>query len=315
MKYRCSAPGSVMLFGEHAVLHGAQALCGAVYQRLHVTLTPRSDKQVQLNSALGNCRFTLDTMIIAPPFQFVLTAIQQYLPELPSGFELSLTSDFAPTLGLGSSAAATVATLAVIGQWLNKSLTAEQLYQLARDVIVTVQGMGSGADVAAAAFGGIVAYRLQPSLHIHSFPFTPEMVLVYSGAKVPTPAVIRHVAERQKAQPQKYQTLFQAIHDCATAAVAALSVPNWQQWGSLMTEHQRLQEELGVSTPLLNSLVSDLCQQPGVLGAKISGSGMGDCVLGLGSIADHVFPRDEAQQRLGVRQIPIRLSTQGVCYE
>lgn len=314
MNYTCSAPGSVMLFGEHAVLRGGQALCGAVDQRLRVTLTPRRDQQVHLNSALGNYTSTLDNLTIVPPFLFVLTAIEPYLSQLPSGFDLSLTSDFPATVGLGSSAAATVATLAVVNQWLDNKLNTEELYHLAREVIVKVQGVGSGADAAASVFGGIVAYRLQP-LQIQTFPLTPEMVLVYSGTKVPTPAVIRHVEEWQKAYPQKYQTLFEAIHECATAAVAALVSADWPRWGALMTEHQRLHEELGVSTPLLTALAAELSQQPGIHGAKISGSGMGDCVLGLGNLPDNIFPRDAAQQRLGVRQIPIRLSTLGICYE
>jgi mevalonate kinase len=39
---------------------------------------------------------------------------------------------------------------------------------------------------------------------------------------------------------------------------------------------------LGVNLPVLQQLVDQLNQAPGVLGAKISGAGLGDCVSGLG---------------------------------
>ena len=48
-----SAPGSLMISGEHAVLHGRHALVGAVDQRVRVMLTPRADDTIRICSALG----------------------------------------------------------------------------------------------------------------------------------------------------------------------------------------------------------------------------------------------------------------------
>ena len=53
MQLKASAPGSLMLMGEHAVLHGKKALVCAIDQRISVSLTPREDARISIVSALG----------------------------------------------------------------------------------------------------------------------------------------------------------------------------------------------------------------------------------------------------------------------
>ncbi len=299
-----------MLLGEHAVLHGGQALCAAVDQRVRVSLTPRSDHKIYLQSALGNLITTLEEFNVQPPFEFVLTAIRHFQPQLTSGFELEITAEFSSTLGLGSSSAVTVATIGVLAKWLNIALSPLELFNAAKKVIISVQGLGSGADVAAAVYGGLVAYKLQP-LEIKPIPILPEVVLVYSGGKVPTATVIGMVAEQQRRDPERYQQLFAEIDLCTQVAITALEEQDWQRLGELMNQHHTLQMALGVSTPLLDELVAELNQQSSIYGAKISGSGLGDCVLGLGTMAKNVFPTTPAQQAVGVKQIPVKISPKG----
>lgn len=309
--FSASAPGSLMLFGEHAVLHGKHAICCAIDQRIRVNLTPRNDRRIGLSSAaLGSYQLDLDELAIHPPFQFVLAAIDHYRPQIRQGFDLSINAEFSSTMGLGSSSAVTVATLAALAQWLDLSLSAHELFHAARAVVLRVQGVGSGADVAAAVFGGIVAYRAEP-IEIESFALTPELALVYSGAKVPTSTVIQMVAEKQRAEPVRYQRLYDDIGACVNEAVAALRLQNWPLLGELMGQHHELQAALGVSTPLLDELVTDLRRQRSVYGAKISGSGLGDCVVGLGNIPGNIFPANPEQQRAGVKQIPVKISKAG----
>jgi mevalonate kinase len=286
-------------------------MCCAVYQRIRVTLTPRSDQQIHLSSStLGSCVIDLESFVVRAPFEFVLTAIDRCRAQIRSGFDLMITAEFASTMGLGSSSAVTVATVGVLAQWLGQTLSLQELFSEAKAVILQVQGLGSGADVAAAVFGGVIAYRTQPLL-IQPFALQPDLVLVYSGVKVPTRTVINIVAEKQRAQPARYQQLFADIDTCAKQAVTALSAKNWRELGVLMNQHQDLQAALGVSTPLLDELTSDLRRQTGIYGAKISGSGLGDCVVGLGVAAENLFPLNASQHQAGVKQIPVKISPVG----
>lgn len=300
-----------MLFGEHAVLHGKQALSCAVDQRLHLKLIPRTDRNINIHSAaLGSDHHTLDHFIIRKPFDFVLAAIDHFRQELPSGFDLQVTAEFSAFVGLGSSAAVTVATLAVLADWLAIELSPMEVFHRGKKIITEVQGLGSGADVAASVFGGIVSYRMDP-VEIKKLPAIPEIVLVYSGAKVPTRTVIDIVKQGQQKFPAIYAEIFNSMDLCAQSAISAIQAGDWPALGELMNIHQGLQSSLGVSTRILNELIADLCGETHILGAKISGSGLGDCVLGLGKLNSPVFPKNPEQQRLGVKQIPIVVSLQG----
>lgn len=311
IKFSASAPGSLMLFGEHAVLHGKLALCCAVDQRIQVTLTAREDQQVHLYSpTLGEHTVSLTDFSIKPPFEFILTAIDQFRSRIHQGFNLTIQAGFASTMGLGSSSAVTVATVGVLGQWLQLRQTPLELFQEAKTVVLRVQGLGSGADVAAAVFGGVVAYRAEP-LEIQPIAVLPPLALVYSGAKIPTRTVVEWVAAKQELEPARYQLLYDKMDYCTRQALAALQQSDWRALGSLMNQHHALQAALGVSTPLLDEIASILCHEPDIHGAKISGSGLGDCVVGLGVMADNVFPANTLQKTAGVQPVPVKISALG----
>ena len=83
---------------------------------------------------------------------------------------------------------------------------------------------------------------------------------------------------------------------------------NWLALGRMMNIQQGVMNALGVSTPLLNQLVDALKVLPGIYGAKISGSGLGDCIIGLG---EGTFLADQ----LNISKIPLTVTLQGVAYE
>jgi mevalonate kinase len=157
------------------------------------------------------------------------------------------------------------------------------LYKLAYQVIQKVQWLGSGADVAASVFGGIISYQRQP-LEILPLPITwPGLWLVYSGYKTPTAQVLAQVAQRRTHFPTVITQIEDAIGAVSAAALVAIQEQNWLGVGALMNAQQGLMAGLGVSDFILETLIYGLRALPDTLGAKISGSGLGDCVLALGT--------------------------------
>ena len=278
--YRFSAPGSIMLMGEHAVLRNQLAIVGAVNKRMAMTLTPYENRRIEIYSSLGNYHTTLDELNIAPPFQFVLAAIQRYQSQLLTGFRLDIKSEFSSKVGLGSSAAVVVATLACLMQWLEIPLNLQQLFLDARATIQAVQGRGSGADVAASVFGGIVAYRMEPLL-VEKSDNLFDIALLYTGYKTATPEVIRRVDARVSTDPEKYASLFKEMGRYSEDAWKAIKEKNWSLLGKVMRLHQYSQELLGTSDETCAQLLGLLNQHPQVMGSKISGSGLGDCLVAL----------------------------------
>jgi mevalonate kinase len=279
---QASAPGSLMLMGEHAVLHGQPAIVTAISKRMKVELTPRTDSVVLLHSTLGEHETTLDELGPNESFRFVLGAIRACREGIGQGFELDIRSEMSHQMGLGSSAAVTVATLAALAGAQGQAVDPHALMERGIRIIRKAQGgVGSGADVAASAYGGVLRFFAEDP-EVVSLPVAPKLTVLYSGSKTPTPEVISIVEENRKNQPEVFAELDELIGDLVRRAFAAATAEDWESVGELMNIHQGLLDALGVSNAKLSELVYDLREDPNILGSKISGAGLGDCVVGLG---------------------------------
>lgn len=305
--FKASAPGSTMLLGEYAVLHQGWAVVCAVDQRVYVQLTPRSDNQIEIHSSLGSYQVNLNELEIKAPFQFVLAALKKYQHQFTQGCTLTIQSDFSEQLGLSSSAAITVATVSVITKWLQITYTSPELIQHVRGIVQQVQGMGSGADVAACVLGGVVAYRQDP-FTVEKINWNYPLNLIYSGSKTPTAVVIKQVTKHFAHQPALYQKILDSIGQCAVEGIAAMKAQNNELLGRIMTKQQELMQALGVNTPVLQAIIEELLLMPHILGAKISGSGLGDSVIALGQLSKTYIP---CFPERGTRLIPMMIAVDG----
>jgi mevalonate kinase len=287
-----SASGSLMLLGEHAVLHGRRALVCAIDRRINVALSKISKPILRIVSDLGSYESPLDNLTDHPNFRFVLDAVKQYPRE--QGIELKIGSDFSSDIGFGSSAAVTVATHAALMQsprsWTSATeedhcragaetppLDKEKLFKRSLATVHRVQGRGSGADVAASVFGGVVAYRAEP-LEIYPMGESFPLTAVYSGSKMKTVDVIRHLEERRSLNVDYFEKIFDRM-DTSVGEV----IEDFKTLGKNLILNQKLMEEMGLSNAALTEIIQifQALETP----AKISGSGLGDCAIGLGSVA------------------------------
>ena len=290
-----------MLFGEHAVLRGGPAIVAAIECRLSVTITPRSDDSIDVQSVLGSCVTTIHELSFGNKFRFVEEAFRQFRSKLPCGLSVAIASSIDPTVGLASSASVTVALLAALKRWIDGSFDRHELLSECCSVIRAVQGYGSGADAASIIYGGVIAYEMD---NLACTPLTPTLplVLIYSGKKTPTPEVIRYVLERESRFPVIYKDIFCAINDVTAEAILAGKARDLPLLGQLMNQAGGLMEALDVGTPELSNLCWKLRSESTIFGAKISGSGLGDAVIGLGV----------ASQMDSGRRLVSTVSTQGV---
>lgn len=296
-----------MLLGEYAVLHGHHALVTAIDKRMYVTLIPRNDEKIILESALGHYETTLADIQRKAPFQFVLATLQSLKKYFRQGCHIKIESDFSATVGFASSAAVTVATLKVLAEWFGLSFSTMELIKRARQIIREVQGTGSGADAAACVLGGAVLYRMKPFI-AKKIEFNYPVTIVYSGYKTPTPVVINEVEQRFAALTIIFKKILSAINNCTLQGWDALSSQHWQKLGTIMTIQQGLMDALGVNTPELNGIIDFVRRETTILGAKISGSGRGDCVIALG---DSLLDSSQLS-KWGAEQIRINLTSEGV---
>ena len=279
---KASAPGSLMLMGEHAVLRGQPALVCAVTKRMTVKLTPREDQAVILHSALGEHETTLDELSPNESFRFVLGALRAGVTGWTQGFELDIRSEMSHQMGLGTSAAVTVATLAALAGAQGAQPEPQGLLDCGTRVIRKAQGgVGSGADVAASTHGGCLRFYAESRESVQ-LPVAPPLTVLYSGSKTPTPEVIGRVADNRAKLPEIHDALDRLIGQAVQQAFGAAAAGDWETLGRLMNINQGLMDALGVNDARLADLVFALRADPEIYGSKISGSGLGDCVVGLG---------------------------------
>src|SRR3990167_1166513 len=303
--FKARAPGSLILMGEYAVLHGQPAIVMAIDKYIEVTLIPRQDNQLLIRSNLGQVGMTINNIVIQHPFFYVLTALKQ-TNDLPSGADITITSEFSDKHGLGNSAAVTVALLAVLSLWKEQPLDLLQLYQQGITVVHSAQGNGSGADVAASVFGGTLEYFMEP-FRIRTLPNVPWLVTVYSGQKTTTTEALKRVKKRQREHPDFFKPFYIQLGALTKAATDTVIKNDWFALGKLMNEAQMRLSQLGVSTPTIDSIVKTLRAQLNILGAKLSGAGLGDCVIGLGRLEKNFFPQNAREKKQGVLQLDVNI--------
>lgn len=275
-----SAPGSIMVSGEHAVVYGHAAIVAAIEQRIHVRLQATDDDTIYIHSALGEYRSPATMLKPDPRLRFAIACLERYPHS--GGVDITIDSNIDHTLGLGSSAAVTIALLGALARHTGNDESLQTLHAQALTIIRSLQGRGSGADLAASLQGGIIAYRNLPRTHIEAIPLPPATFhLCYAGYKTPTAEVLALIAKRMADAPKRYEQLYQEMGKSSTTAITAAQQHDWATFYQQLNHYQKLMRELGVSDDTLEHIISHAHKQHDCHVAKISGSGLGDCVLAI----------------------------------
>lgn len=269
--YTVSAPGKLMILGEHAVVFGAPCIVTAVGQRLSVTID-KSEKGLVIDAPQ------------VKETKFVDAAIAKFFSEAGSkitdrNLKLTIKSEFSQRVGFGSSSAVSVATLKALSLYYQTPLTDPQIFDLAYRVTLDIQGVGSGFDIAAATFGGTL-YFVKDGVTIEPLPDHLPLIIGYTGVKADTPTLVRQVGQFKGKYPEKVGRIFSAIGKLVNQGREAIVAKDWERLGKLMDFDQEYLRDLGVSTEKLEALIS-AAKKAGSYGAKLSGAGGGDCMIAL----------------------------------
>ena len=283
-----SAPGKLLLFGEHSVVYGHPSIVTAVDQRISVCVKQNGIDAFHLNAPdLGLTSYTkkisdLGTKDLPKAVRFVEMLYKRFLEKHPQkeGIVVSTSSQFKSTFGFGSSSAVTVAFAKALTTLYQIDLTQKQLFDLCYQAVIDVQGVGSGFDIAAAIWGGTL-YYVSPGKVVDQIPISNLTITVgYTGIKADTPTLVRIVASKKQKHPDQIKNTFEQISQIVDQGKLAIQNQNWNQVGKLMTQNQALLETLEVSSLELDNLITS-SRQAGSPGAKLSGAGGGDCMLAI----------------------------------
>ena len=287
-KITVSAPGKLMLFGEHAVVYNRPCLVTAVNQRMRVTIELLKNNDFILSAPevqILNYKKLITDLgngDIPKGAKFVEIAIKNFIKKYPikGGLKIVTKSEFSSLFGFGSSSAATVCTIKALSELFGKKLSKKQIFDLAYKTIFDIQGKGSGFDVAAAVYGGTLYFvtggKVIKPLKIKSLP----LVVGYSGVKADTVTLMNQVKEKTDKYSKIIDSVYSDIAQLIPLAQKAILKNDWQTVGELMNFNQGYLVSLGVSTRKLADMIY-VARDVGAYGAKLSGAGGGDCMIAI----------------------------------
>ena len=281
---KASAPGKIILFGEHAVVYGRPALAVPVTQvhaDVEVTDSPRAG--IWIHAPDINLDAELNSL---PSDHAVGAAVRSVFSALGVSpfppLEIRITSTIPVASGLGSGAAVTVALIRALSSFTQSvhPLSFDEVNSLAYEIEKLHHGTPSGIDNTVVTYARPVYFvRGQP---IETFkvgaPFT--LVIADTGISAPTKESVGDVRKLWEADKPKWEKVFDEIGKIANEARGAIERGKTKELGPLMDSNHVLLQRLTVSSPELDHL-TEAARSSGADGAKLSGGGRGGNLIAL----------------------------------
>lgn len=307
-----SAPGKVILFGEHAVVYVRPAIAVPVTQvqaratvtaRLHA---PAGEVQIQAPGIQLDCR--LDTLPAGHPLAIGLEEVRAALgiSRFPA-MTIRIQSTIPVASGLGSGAAVTVALVRAVAGFLGQPLADEQVNAIAFSVEKTHHGTPSGIDNTVITYNRPVYFVRGLPIEKLCVPVAFTLLIGDTGVQSPTGAVVGDVRARWQVHPERYEQLFDEAGAIAQEGREVIENGRPGGLGALLDHNHHVLQMLGVSSPDLDRLV-DAARRAGALGAKLSGGGRGGNMIALVADEDSAVIRQALMDAGAVQVISTRVA-------
>lgn len=351
-------PGKLMVAGEFAVLEPYQRLVVMAVDRfVHATISASTENQLTLEDfELENLHWThryqqINIESTNQHINFVEEAMLiacDYLYEqsiTPDPFTLHIKSELddvsGKKYGLGSSAAVVTAVVtAILTKHLNNKPAPDLIFKLASIAHVKTQGNGSGADIAASTYGGILQYTsfqaewlldklkdmgklsdlieekwVYLSVKRIQLPENIHICIGWTGTPASTANLVDKILSLKVDQPEQFQ---QFLIDSAKAVDTFLRGVEKEDIPSLLKgieKNRRCLAMLGthanvvIETSRLRDLAILANKFDGA--GKLSGAGGGDCGIAFIPMKEKIGPLQQAWEEAGIKPLSMNIFPRG----
>jgi mevalonate kinase len=289
--FRASAPGKIILFGEHAVVYNQPAIA-LPFASLSATAEAKpaptgAGLSIEMGATGQTLRPDQAQMAANPLLAAAQLALQTWGLPTPD-LAIELASSIPMGGGFGSGAAISAVFLRALAGALGQPLDNAQLNAWVYETEKFYHGTPSGIDNTVIVYNQPVYFvRDQPLERFDFAPITGDLLWLVASSGVPgsTKETVAAVRQLYEADRETYGQIITQIGAISRAARAHLQAGGSAaevaaNIGPLMLNNQTLLAALTVSSPRLEALVT-AAMKAGAAGAKLSGGGRGGNVIAL----------------------------------
>lgn len=282
MKSKASAPGKVILFGEHFVVYGTGAILCSIDKRVTVIAELTKKNEISITSDIGTLTLKPNmpiSKISSPlkPFYFLANKFLQTQAQ-KNGIKIKIKSDIPEGAGLGSSSACCVAGAAAISK-LFTIKSRKEILDLAIEAEKTIFQNTSGADCTVCTYGGIIEYDKNKKFKKIESNSSFGLIIANSKIKHSTESVVSKVRKFKEGNEIEFLRLCKEESRLIEDVLILLKCGNLKELGEKINQNQEYLEMIGISNNKLRDMIRAGKQNS--FGVKITGAGRGGCIFAL----------------------------------
>ena len=277
-----SAPGKIILFGEHAVVYGRPALAVPVtHVHADVEVSDSARVGIWIDAPDVDLHAELNELPSDHPIASVINNLFFLFRVSPfPSLNIKINSTIPVASGLGSGAAVTVALTRALSSHLNYPMTDEEINAFAYEIEKLHHGTPSGIDNTVITYARPVYFIKGQRIETFKIgaPFT--ILIGDTGISALTRESVHDVRRLWLYDKSRWETLFDKVGEISFTARRVIEAGKCEMLGELMNENHALLQKMGVSSPELDKLV-EAARAASAMGAKLSGGGRGGNMIAL----------------------------------
>ena len=280
MKSKASAPGKVILFGEHFVVYGVKAILCSINKRVTVTAEKTSERKISINSEIGKLVLEPNKSIseINSPLKPFYYLANKAIENEDIGIHIEINSEIPLGAGLGSSSACCVAGSAAIFKLFGE-ISKEEILKRAIEAERTIFENTSGADCTVCTYGGVMEYDKNKGFKKIEDEPNFQLVIANSNIEHSTQLMVSKVKEFENRNKEEFSRLINLESKLVEDVLKLVKEKKIKEIGKKMNQNQEYLETIGISNNELTKMIK--IGQESSFGAKITGSGGGGCIFAL----------------------------------